>query len=107
MKALALVCVVPLLGLSGCQKAEAPAAVSTPSPVATTPPPAPNNGNTVRQYTPTNLGGITPVQGGESLEGGGSAAGNVLKDRARHLPGATDGPPPTAPGEGTDAATGQ
>lgn len=93
-----------VLATAGCQKAAAPAAepAPTPAPVANTAPQG-GGGTTIRQYTPTNLGGITPVEGGESIEGGGSAAGSILKDRARHLPGASEGAPPAAPSEGGDA----
>ncbi|MGG2383006.1 hypothetical protein, partial [Salmonella enterica] len=51
-----------------------------------------SGGSTVGQYTPSNLGGVTPVQGGENLQGGGSAAGQIVKERAKSLPGAVNNP---------------
>lgn len=106
MKRAAIITVL-IVALCGCQKpqpAEEAAAATPASSAAAPAPPAGGGSSTVQQYTPTNIGGATPVQGSESLDGAGSAAGNILKDRARHLPGASQGAPPAAPTEGGDPA---
>ena len=105
MKRLALI-IASLLAVVGCQKAAPPQEMATPQPTPAAAPAAPQGGNgtAIRQYTPTNLGGITPVQGSENLEGSPSAAGSILKDRAKHLPGGSMGAPPEAPTDGGEPA---
>lgn len=66
---------------------------NTPAPnangVNTTTPGTPSGGNqtTIAPMAGVGAGPMTPVSGSESLQGGGSAAGQVLKDKAKGLAG--------------------
>jgi len=85
------------LGL-GCRPASEPPAAEKPvsEPAAQSGSPAGGSGSGVQVHSP-GLGGVAPVTGTENLQGGGSAVGQTLKDRARGL---SQSPPPTPDVEG-------
>lgn len=71
----------------------------TPEPAPTvqsTPQPPQGGGGGVTPMSP-GVGGLSPVTGAESVQGGGSAVGSVAKDRARQA----------AAGAGAPAGMGQ
>ena len=68
--------------VAGCQPAEQPAESATPAEPAATSSAAPSDsgGGIAPMATPVPN---APVTGTESLQGGGSAAGTIAKDRAK------------------------
>lgn len=86
-----------VLGL-GCRPASEPPAAEKPvsEPAAQGNPPTRGSGSGVQVLSP-GLGGVSPVTGSENLQGGGSAVGQTLKDRARGL---SNSPPPAPDVEG-------
>lgn len=89
-KALLPVLALSALIASGCDKKpeeETPAADPAAT-AATTSPPAQQGGTGgVTPMAGVGAGPMTPVSGAESVQGGGSAAGQVLKDKAKGLGG--------------------
>lgn len=83
----------------GCAPKQEQAAGSEPaSPPAAAKAPASGEGQGVAPMTMTP-GGIAPVSGSESVEGAGSAGGQVMKDRARDLANKQSSSVPTAPSD--------
>jgi hypothetical protein len=75
-----------LLALAGCNEApEDPAAAGPTSAQAAAPPEAGGGSGTIAPMGGVGAGPMTPVAGSESLQGGGSAAGQVMKDKAKGL----------------------
>lgn len=76
------------IALAGCRKSDPPP--TTVPEVDNTPLPSsaqasPNAGSGGVQIGPGFVGGATPVTGNESLQGGGSGVGQVMKERARGI----------------------
>ncbi|MCC7231266.1 MAG: hypothetical protein IT203_12810 [Fimbriimonadaceae bacterium] len=84
------------LAVTACKPAE-PAQAAPPAATTQATPPAGGSGSGIAPLGP-NVGGITPVAGGENLGGGsGGGVGNAAKDRARQI----------AAGGGAPAGAGQ
>jgi hypothetical protein len=70
-----------LLAATGCQREDTATTPVEPEPTA---PQAQSDGIQMITPSPTPL---APVAGAESVQGGGSAAGQIMKDRARNVGG--------------------
>ena len=69
---------VALLGLSGCKKDDAEAATATPTNPKQDGPPG------IAPLTTAPIAGA-PISGAESVAGGGSGVGQVMKERAKGI----------------------
>lgn len=79
-----LSCLALLVLLCGCTERPEPLA-EPPSEPQTAEAPAPAGGGDGLAIVGPETGGIAPVVGGDSVSGGGSNVGNVMKERAKGI----------------------